>query len=266
MFSLLETIVGFAVIMLMLSLLVKCLTSVLKNHIDYYTKNLYREVQNFVSGTLEELEKKLSANEINVLKNMNWKRLGEEYLTKDNMIWLMKKMDIDESKLDLESLKARLDVHKANIRFMFEKNNKNIALVIGLALCMFMNINAFSIWERLYNDQQLRTKFSSDEYVNSILNELEKEPEEAKKSGQNGGDEEKEALELQRRQFKEKFYNIQGEINFGIGRIYSGKVDGTVLLYEFFGSLLTGILISIGAPYWHDILRTFSAIRKQRAA
>jgi len=27
------------------------------------------------------------------------------------------------------------------------------------------------------------------------------------------------------------------------------------LIYEFFGSLLTGILVSIGAPYWHGVLQ-----------
>lgn len=32
--------------------------------------------------------------------------------------------------------------------------------------------------------------------------------------------------------------------------------------YEFFGSLLTGILASIGAPYWHDLLRAVAQFRK----
>ena len=31
--------------------------------------------------------------------------------------------------------------------------------------------------------------------------------------------------------------------------------------YEFLGSLLTGILLSIGAPYWHDLLRALGNLR-----
>jgi hypothetical protein len=37
------------------------------------------------------------------------------------------------------------------------------------------------------------------------------------------------------------------------------------LVYEFFGSLLTGILVSIGAPYWHDILQALSSLRPDKA-
>src|SRR3979490_366496 len=40
MLSLIETLTGFAAIMLMLSLLVKTVTSVIKNHWDYYSDNL----------------------------------------------------------------------------------------------------------------------------------------------------------------------------------------------------------------------------------
>src|SRR5260370_2551444 len=34
-----------------------------------------------------------------------------------------------------------------------------------------------------------------------------------------------------------------------------------ILMYEFFGSLLTGILVSIGAPYWHDLLQALSSLQ-----
>lgn len=269
MFSLLETIIGFAVIMLMLSLLVKSLTSILKNHIDYYTKNFGREVERFVTGTLETAGKELQNKDIGLLKSMKWQRLGEEYLTPKNMIWLIKKMGVSESQMDLASLGARLEVHKANIRYAFEKRTKNIALVLGLALCLFMNINAFSIWERLYNDQQLRTKFSSQDYVNSVIQEIKKENTNADIPGavaiENDENEERKGPEQQRQKLRDKFYNFRGEVNFGIGKIYSEKVDSAGFLYEFFGSLLTGILISIGAPYWHDILRLFTEMRKKKA-
>jgi hypothetical protein len=268
MFSLLESIIGFAVIMLMLSLLIKSITSILKNHIDYYTKNFSREVERFVTGTLAEVDKRLSNKDIQFLEGMEWQRLGEEYLTKENMVWLMNKMSVSEKDLNIEGLKARLEVHKANIRYVFEKRTKNIALVLGLALCLFMNINAFSIWETLYNDQQVRTKFSSQEYVNSVIEEMNKENPNSKTSKaastENDKNEERKDLEQQRQKLKDKFFHIRGEVNFGIGKIYSEKVGLIGFLYEFFGSLLTGILISIGAPYWHDILRVFTEMREMR--
>jgi hypothetical protein len=39
-----------------------------------------------------------------------------------------------------------------------------------------------------------------------------------------------------------------------------------ILVYEFFGSLLTGIIVSIGAPYWHDILQALSSLRSTTKA
>lgn len=270
MFSLLETIIAFSVIMLILSLLVKSFTSIVKNHIDYYTKNLKIEVERFITGTFEKLNKALDVENIaGALDKLEWRRLGEEYLTKENMSWLLKNIGLSENDLDLKSMKARLEVHKANIRYAFEKRTKNIALALGLALCLFMNINAFSIWERLYNDQQVRAKFSSQEYVDSVINELKKTNPDipgAAITTDVKGDEERKSLEQQRQNLRDKFYNFRGEVNFGIGKIYTEKVDIKGFLFEFFGSFLTAILISIGAPYWHDILRIFTEIRKKKTA
>jgi hypothetical protein len=268
MFSLLEAIIGFAVIMLMLSLLVKSFTSILKNHIDYYTKNLEMEVKRFISGTLEKANVSVDEKSSNLLSSLNWQRLGEEYLTKENMQWLLTQMGVSKDKLDLESLQSRLEVHKANIRYAFEKRTKNIALSVGLALCLFMNINAFSIWERLYSDQQLRAKFSSQDYVQSVIKKIDEEDNNPSNSDADPSEveanEKKARLAARREKIREKFYHFRGEVNFGVGKIYSQKLDGIGFLYEFFGSLLTGILVSIGAPYWHDILRLFTNMRKRK--
>lgn len=268
MLPLIETIIGFSAIMLMLSLLVKSLTSVLKTHYNYYANNLEREFLNLVRGTFEELNETFTESHNQLLKNINWKRLGEEYFTKDNVMWWMKKINIDESKLDLTRFKARLEIHKANIRFVFENNNKKLSVFFGLSLCLFANINAFSLWDQLYNDQQLRAQFSSEAFVDGALKEFEqasKEPE------NNGGDteaaKEKNELEKQFQQQKDKFFKLRRDIHFGVGKIWSGEVDTPQqFFYEFFGSLLTGLLISIGAPYWQDILRMFSELRKKKTA
>ncbi len=60
--------------------------------------------------------------------------------------------------------------------------------------------------------------------------------------------------------------HFQGEVSFGIGKIWTetpkkGHEVG-FLFSEFFGSLLTGILVSIGAPYWHDLLRALTNLRR----
>jgi hypothetical protein len=70
---------------------------------------------------------------------------------------------------------------------------------------------------------------------------------------------------------REQLDQFQTDVSFGVGRIWreppkgtKAKEDWLNFLYEFFGSLLTGIFASIGAPYWHDLLRALTAIRQPK--
>lgn len=295
MLALIDTIIGFAVIMLILSFLIKCLTSVVKSHSDYYSKNLKNEVMRLIDGTIDTGLNQLLKDE-NLKKHIEgiqWKRLGEEYLSKDNIKWLLLKLGATpRSLLDLE---ARIEVHKANIRYAFERRSKNIALAVGIGLCLFLNINAISIWKTLYSDQQIRSKFSSETYVKKALAEAEKEfqrieskkqgpgenpptkqnpekrsstPKIEKKQGttEDNLNKQRADLERQREELREKIYHFRGEVSFGTGRIYTETMSWPSLFLEFLGSLLTGILVSIGAPYWHDFLRAISSLRKSKPA
>ena len=88
MIPLLDTVIGFATVMLMLSLLVKCLTSLLKNQMDFYSKNLQHEVDRLIKGILgvgwKQAVARLPAGaDKSWFEEINWERLGEEILTKD---------------------------------------------------------------------------------------------------------------------------------------------------------------------------------------
>jgi hypothetical protein len=292
MLALIDTIIGFAVIMLILSFLVKSLTSVIKSHFEYYSKNLKNEVMRLINGTILGGINKLKPKQKRLIEDVRWNRLGEEYLTKENMEWLLQKLGA--SSTSLIDLEARVEVHKANVRYAFERRSKNIALVLGLGLCLALNINAVSIWKTLYSDQQIRSKFSSETYVKKALDkaeeelqrikaaekELEKKAKAEKKppAEQNPGKKSSNAkktknqetsdndLKKQREELLEKIYHFRGEVSFGIGRIYTEAVEWSSLFFELLGSLLTGILVSIGAPYWHDFLRAISSLRKPKTA
>lgn len=284
MLSLIETVIGFTVIMLLLSYLVKSLTSVVKNHVDYYSKNFERELGRLIGEILKESWGKVKEKH-DWLKRMQWRRLREDFLSTDNIKWMLKKLDVKEDDLQSlsEALEARLNVHKENIRTVFEKRTKNLSLALGLVLCLFLNINAFTIWDTLYNDQLVRAKFASPESVESAqellqtydskIKKLEADSKEKATQGSTEAELEtkepesienqRDALKKQREALVKQIAHFRGEAGFGMGRIWTGKVESwRAFLYEFFGSLLTGILISIGAPYWHDLLRTLSARRQ----
>ncbi len=164
-----------------------------------------------------------------------------------------------------EALKARLEVHKANVRYTFEKRTKNISLALGLALCLFLNINAFTIWDTLYNDQLVRAKFASPEYVEAAEGLVKDYSIEIEKLQADVEEKKREELQMQRDALAKQISHFRGEVGFGMGKIWTGQVNSLAgFLYEFFGSLLTGILASIGAPYWHDILRALGARRQPK--
>lgn len=264
MFLLIETIVGFSVIMLMLSFLVKSLTSVVKNHINYYAENLKTEVEHFLRETLDQsfdkIEELTGKDKKPVLAKVPWRRLGEEYLNVENMKELLKKVT---GPGEYENLEARVKKHQANLKYAFDVRMKNLSLACGLGLCLLLNVNAFTIWKTLYTDSQTRAKFASTAYVDNVLEKdriLEVQVKAASEDSLKRKD-----LEEQRENLKQEIASFRGDVNFGIGAVWKDNTEGgkSNFLFEFLGSLLTGILVSIGAPYWHDILRTLSKIRQR---
>lgn len=299
MLSLIETITGFAAIMLMLSLLVKTLTSVVKNQWDYYSDNLKHEVQRLALETTGKTWDALrqSSGVPEWAKNIHWERLGDEFLTPAYMSWFLKQLDQNARVFDLES---RLKIHVANVKYTFEMRMKNLALAVGLGLCLLCNINAFTIWKSLYTDEQLRASFSGAYADKASTLASERAKQEAQASGQSSTMD-KTQLDKQIQNFQTNMRGFLTDVSFGVGRIWraspldskteqpqkAGQPQETMqaqsenqtktqprdetkssfetFVYEFMGSLLTGILVSIGAPYWHDILQALASLRPDKA-
>lgn len=320
MFPLLETITAFTVIMLLLSYLVKSLTSVVKNHLDYYSNHLASEVQDLVmrllGKPLAQVTVTVGGTTYKPFVGIDWKQVGEEFLTAENFKALLGPL---LSQGQLEALEAQIEIHKGKMNYAFSRRMKNLSLVCGLALCLLININAFTIWQTLYNDGQTRAKFAAPEYVEAVLERADgageaeagaQEPaadataaagagaadepagegagdegEQGENPGAagegedgrgNGGEAEgagaregeagpmtKAELAEEREMFTKELASFTSEVNFGVGRIYdkTRPLGPRGFLVELLGSLLTGILVSIGAPYWHDLLRTLSRVR-----
>lgn len=278
MLSLIETITGFAAIMLMLSLLVKTLTSVIKNQWDYYSDNLKHEVERLAFEATGKTWDTLlrSSGTPESIKTIHWERLGDELLTPAYMSWFLKQLDQNARVFDLES---RLKIHVANVKYAFEMRMKNLALALGVGLCLLCNINAFTIWKSLYTDEQLRATFSGAYADKASALASDRAKQEAQATEGNVPD--KAQLDKQIQSFQTSMRAFLTDVSFGLGRIWRARPQsGTnnqpqpmpetqppfeIFLYEFSGSLLTGILVSIGAPYWHDLLQALAALRPDKA-
>ena len=257
MLPLIDTAIGFVAIMLTLSMLVKSVTSLIKNYVDYYTENLRTEVDSFLQGATNKGLKDLVEDQL-LRKGMNWKVIGEEFLTAKNMKNVLTRIGV---KLDEEEIEQRVQLHLANLRYAFEQRMKNLALAVGLGLCLLLDVNAFTIWKTLYADQQVRDTFAS-EYSQKAM-KLAGEPTAAKPAA------DKKELEDRAKKLREEVGTFMADVSFGVGRIWrepAEEMTSPAVLYEFLGALLTGLFVSIGAPYWHDLLRALANLRKRPAA
>ena len=263
MFPLLETALGFLAIMLALSLLVKSLTSLIKDHFDFYTDNVRYEVNRLVRNTLGKTIEQLKQDPQVVAKapfltDVDWQRVGDEVFDKDNAMWLLKQLGATPAQL--EHLEGRLAYHLGRVRYAFGRRVNNLSFASGLALCLALDVNALSIWNTLYNDSKLRTFFAT-EYATAVLAAANRTPDRPATPTDA-------TLEQARTEFNKDLTTFLGDVNFGVGRIWrrgdDGINDAWTFLTEFLGAALTGLLVSVGAPYWHDVLNSLSALRSRK--
>lgn len=257
---------------------------------ELYSDNLKHEVQRLALETTGKTWDALVRNPQAPawVRKIHWERLGEEFLTPAYMSWFLKQLDQNAWVFDLEN---RLKIHVASIKYTFEMRMKNLALAVGLGLCLLGNINAFTIWKSLYSDEQLRATFSGPYAEKATqLAEADAKQEKPKKetssadagkgsdgtqplaqttAGSGNGPDSTQAGG-QIKSFQTSMRGFLTDVSFGVGKIWHPSKEDTrspfgIFMYEFFGSLLTGILVSIGAPYWHDILQALSSLRPDKA-
>ena len=80
-------------------------------------------------------------------------------------------------------------------------------------------------------------------------------------------DKKKAELARQREELGENLTDLLTDVHFGALKVWTESKDKGpgFLVFEFVGALLTGVLVSIGAPYWHDLLRSLTKLRQPKA-
>jgi hypothetical protein len=229
MLALIETLTGFAAIMLMLSLLVKTLTSVIKNQWDYYSDN---------AGAPQLVSE----------------RTGRECTDK-------------RPGVPPQDPHGQREVHVSNANEESSDGGGCGFVPVVQHQCVYdleIAVHGSAIARREKDRQTCREKAAETRRIDRGVRNSERmakvdkladgpaKVQERQKAIDEWNAEEKPALEEEKIKLAQEKRDTQN----GQG----------ILLYEFFGSLLTGILVSIGAPYWHDILQALSSLRSTPAA
>src|SRR5260370_16674202 len=135
------------------------------------------------------------------------------------MRWFVKQLEQNGKVLDVD---YRLKIHSCNVKYTFEMRMKNLALAIGLALCLLCNINAFTIWKSLYTDQQLRATFAGA-YAQKATELAGKQPTETTPATSASGSStnlNKSQVDAQMKDFRQNMQGFLTDVSFGVGRIW----------------------------------------------
>src|SRR5262249_38626838 len=119
---------------------------------------------------------------------------------------------------------------------------------VGLALCLTLDVNALTIWKTLYTHAQLRTTFASDVATRALL--------------QSDGSSTSQNLGGAVGEFRSRLQEFTHDVSFAIGHVWRDDLARRDWLLEFIGAAFTGLLVSVGAPYWHDVLENLGSLRK----
>lgn len=154
-------------------------------------------------------------------------------------------MHVDEAGNDFD--RARENVERwyddvmDRVSGWYKRRTQWILVVLGLGLAAGLNVDTLKIADRLYNDTPLRT---------TITAAAEGYAAASKESGQ-----------VADQEIQKNFDRLQG-LGLPIGWTEKDRPDSLgSFLVKVFGLLLTAIAISLGAPFWFDVLNKFMVVR-----
>ena len=184
-------------------------------------------------------------------------------------LWLEAKGDVDLFRLEIENWFNRTMEHTSE---WYKSKIRAVLLVLGFCLAWFFNADTFVIVKKLSTDRVAREQLVSmaNSYIQS--NPL------AVDTGLVNHDPSFEAIKARMDSLLIIKQDLQNDI------ADAGNILGTgcwplgpdytfgqklaymfsLLLYHFFGFLVTAIAISLGAPFWFDLLNKMMALRTTR--
>lgn len=297
MFETLDIMISLGVVFLILSMVLKYLISMIKRLLKVKASVVAEEMRTFVGENTSKylipyLEKKamhlnfLEATRKKMglkkgekgLRQLNKDQLKEVVITVKDFLESASLEDIKKElgletidvtigdlKKDLENLEGRIEKTYDNtvekISEVYESRLRYFTLILGLLLVVCINADFFDIYSSLSMNSLSREKLIAQAeiisaQVSKIDTKLENKGEEVvvKKEIQ----EAKQDITTLTKTFEE------AGLQFGWTKykFYDAFKDIGPFLNKLLGLFISGLLISFGAPFWHDFLSALVGIKK----
>ncbi len=297
MFETLDTMISLGVIFLILSMVNKYLISFVKRIFKIKVKVIAKEMETFIGEKtskylipyLEEKAKHLNfLDEKKRLRQLNKEQLKivvgelETFMKSENAEGFKKVFGIDisvddikkEIQGELDEIKAHLNNLKDKVENVYDNTMEKISEVyeqnirywnlgFGILLAFFVNADLFGIYNSLSRSPAMRQGiFAQTENIESEMKELSEKIK--KNAGENVKD-----IQTELDEANATVTSLLGEVeSTGIvlgwtnEKISKACSNFNSIVYKLIGLLIAGLLISFGAPFWHDFIGTFMGLRK----
>ena len=194
--------------------------------------------------------------------------IGSETLSYLNSLWVDSQGDVGKFRALLESW---FDATMERASGWYKKRTQFVLLIIGFVVAVLFNVDTIEIASKLHKDPKLREQLvlQADNFLKAHPS-LEKEIVQTKITDTSRVDSLKKLTVRRDTLINEATAMIQGDISkvnnvlgSGIGSVDIRSCGG--LVSSLFGWCLTAVAISLGAPFWFDLLNKLMKLRSSIA-
>lgn len=290
MLGMLEVVIGLIFVLLLLSLLATTVMELLSSGLALRGKNLEKALRNMLASSDRD-EQLFRAFKNNSLYRQMSQRYGKRrrspsYLSSESFQSILfdvllrgekpaeltkriEQLPDDDLKNVLYQLlndaDYELDRFRENVRQWYDsvmdrasgwykRNVQQILVLVGLLIAILFNADTIAIYERLESDpeslQQILTMAEDYLLVNQDIDSLQTTSPEFEKS-----------ITQIRRLINQEIDEASAPLGLGWGNVDLSQLNVFDWIYKVLGWIVTALAISLGAPFWFDLLRKLVNIR-----
>ncbi|MCP3932804.1 MAG: hypothetical protein GY705_27340 [Bacteroidetes bacterium] len=285
----LQVVIGIIFVLLLLSLLATTVMELIAATFSLRGKNLEKALKNMLASTdLDEKllgefkenalyqhlsskfgKKRRSPSYISapsfrvilmdiIMKGEGWDKLEEkiEEIPDENLRKVLYQL-LRESDYRLDVFKLKLENWYDDVMDRasgwYKRNAQKILIFIGLFIAVAFNADTLAIYERLETNPEARMEIlqMAEEYANSSENSADLAEDPAFEQ----------SLTDLKSMIRNDINHVKSPLGLGWKNVSIKGVSFYVALTKLLGWLVTALSISLGAPFWFDLLRKLVNIR-----
>lgn len=286
--QILTVVIGLIFVLLLLSLLATTIMELLASGLGLRGKNLEKALKNILATTDEDDKLLQDFKDNSLYKQLSYhygkQRYSPSYLSDKSFqsilfdvilkgegfdhlnekIGEIENEDLKnvlgqllkEANEDLEGFKEKVREWYNDIMDRasgwYKRNTQKILVVVGIAIAVIFNADTITIYQRLEKDPETLSQIvvAAESYVNSDSQVISQADIEMKQS-----------LEQLKSAVREEIEAIESPLGLGWSNANFKDLDGAGWAIKILGWIVTALAISLGAPFWFDLLQSLVNVR-----